>query len=58
MVSGLNYIYVTKFQLGHSMSSDATLDMTHLRIWSEFAKLLQYLSHDNPENFSLISCTD
>ena len=34
------------------------LDMTHLRIWKEIAKLLQYMEYDNPENFSLISCTD
>ena len=27
------------------MSRDASLDMTHLKIWWEFAKLLQYISY-------------
>ena len=42
----------------HSMSSHAIMDMTHLRIWQKFAKLLQYIRYDNPEKFSLISCMD
>ena len=47
-----------QWKLGHSMSNNASLDMTHFRIWSKFAKLSQYIRYDNPENFSLIPCMD
>ena len=47
-----------QWKLGHSMSNNASLDMTHFKIWSKFAKLSQYIRYDNPENFSLISCMD
>ena len=40
------------------MSSDASLDMANLRIWWEFAKLLQDIRYDNPENVNLLFCTD
>ena len=38
------------------MTNEARLDMIHLRIPQEFAKLLQYIRYDNPEDFSSISC--
>ena len=47
-----------KTYLGNSMSSDASLDMTNLRIWWEFAKLLQDIRYDDPENVNLLFCTD
>ena len=30
----------------HSMTGDASLDMTYLRIWEKFDELLQYIRHD------------
>ena len=44
--------------MGHSMSSDSSLDITNLGIRWELPKLLQYIRYDNPENFTLISCMD
>ena len=54
----LGYNITSELDLGHSMSSNTNLGLTHPRIWQKFAKLLQYKRYDNPENFSLIHCMD
>ena len=52
------FIYMIYKYTSHFMSSEANLDITHLWIWLKFVRLLQYIRFNNPNNFSLIPCTN
>ena len=54
----LDFLETSYWVIPHQMVQNFWgFDMTHLRIWQKFAKLLQYIRYDDPENFSVISCT-